>query len=135
MNAIVPQLQQRGASLIAMSAQTVHQNSLMADQHNLRFPLLSDAGSKVAKLFGLAYRVPEYQQEIYARAFVNLPFVNGDESWQLPIPATYIARINEADGISTPARQGKVICAFRNPDYTDRPEPGAILGLVAQLQP
>jgi len=135
MNAIVSQLQQRGASLIAISPQTVHQNSLMADQHQLRFPLLSDAGSKVAKLFGLAYRVPEYQQEIYARAFVNLPFVNGDESWQLPIPATYIARINEADGISTPARQGKVICAFRNPDYTDRPEPGAILGLVAQLQP
>lgn len=136
MNAIVPQLHQRGASLIAISPQTVHQNSLMADQHKLRFPLLSDAGSKVARLFGLAYRVPEYQQEIYARAFVNLPFVNGDQSWQLPIPATYIARINEAGGVKTPntARQGKVICAFRNPDYTDRPEPGAVLELIAQLQ-
>src|SRR3954470_12952685 len=63
---------------------------LMADQHRLRFPLLSDAGNKVAKQFGLAYRVPEYQQEIYQRAFVNLPFANGDNSWELPIPATYV---------------------------------------------
>jgi peroxiredoxin len=136
MNAIVPQLQQRGASLIAMSAQTVHQNSLMADQHNLRFPLLSDAGSKVAKLFGLAYRVPEYQQEIHGRAFVNLPFVNGDESWQLPIPATYIARIGKTASMNmqSTVRQGKVIYALPNPDYTDRPEPAALLELVAQLQ-
>ena len=136
MNAIVSQLQQRGASLIAISPQTVHQNFLMADQHQLRFPLLSDAGSKVAKLFGLAYRVPEYQQEIYARAFVNLPFVNGDESWQLPIPATYIARIGKTASMNmqSTVRQGKVIYAFPNPNYTDRPEPAALLELVAQLQ-
>ncbi len=90
MNAIYPQIKESGASLVAISPQTVHQSYLMADQHKLRFPLLSDAGSKVAHAFGLAYRVPEYQQEIYRRVFVNLPFVNGDESWQLPIPATYI---------------------------------------------
>ncbi len=133
MNAIVPQLQQRGASLIAISPQTIHQNSLMADQHKLRFPLLSDAGNKVAKVFGLAYRVPEYQQEIYARAFVNLPFVNGDDSWQLPIPATYIARISETNGVNThdTMRQGKVIYASPNPDYTDRPEPSALLDLLS----
>jgi peroxiredoxin len=116
MNAIYSQIKEAGASLVAISPQTVHHSYLMADQHKLRFPLLSDAGSKVAQAFALAYRVPEYQQEIYRRVFVNLPFVNGDESWQLPIPATYIL-----------GPDGTVLYASANPDYTDRPEPTEIL--------
>ncbi len=120
MNAIYPQIKEAGASLVAISPQTVHQSSLMADQHKLGFPLLSDAGSKVAQGFGLAYRVPDYQQEIYRRVFVNLPFVNGDEGWQLPIPATYIL-----------GRDGIVLFASANPDYTDRPEPSEILSVLS----
>ncbi len=120
MNAIYLQIRESGASLVAISPQTVHQSYLMADQHKLRFPLLNDAGNKVAHEFGLAYRVPDYQQEIYRRVFVNLPFVNGDDSWELPIPATYIL-----------ARDGTVPYASANPDYTERPEPEDILSLVS----
>jgi len=90
MNAILPQLREMGASLVGISPQTVHQNSLMADQHKLSFSLLSDTGNHLARQFGLVYLVPEYQREVYKRVFVNLPFVNGDASWELPIPATYI---------------------------------------------
>jgi peroxiredoxin len=136
MNAIYSQIQELGASLIAISPQTVHQTDLMADQHKLRFPLLSDAGSKVAQAFGLAYGVPEYQQEIYRRVFVNLPFVNRDDSWQLPIPAVYIldgqrhtggAPFDFAQGGSAP----HVLYASANPDYTDRTEPAEILTLLS----
>ena len=115
-NAIHPKLQEAGASLVAISPQNVHQSFLMADQHHLQFPLLSDAGNTIAKKFGLVYRVPEYQQEIYQRAFVNLPFVNGDSSWELPIPATYVLD-----------REGRILYAGANPDYTERPEPAEIL--------
>lgn len=107
---------------MAISPQTVHQSYLMADQHHLRFPLLSDAGNKIAKQFGLVYRVPEYQQEIYQRAFVNLPFANGSSSWELPIPATYVV-----DGDST------ILYAAANPDYTERPEPGEILHILSKM--
>jgi peroxiredoxin len=122
MNAIVPQLQELHASLVAISPQTVHQSYLMADQHKLHFPLLSDAGNKVAQQFGLVYRVPEYQQEIYRRVFVNLPFVNGEDSWDLPISATYLL-----DNDHT------VIYSAVSPDYTDRPEPSGIVQLLSQL--
>ncbi len=119
MNAICPQILELSASLIAISPQTVHQSSLMAGQHKPRFPLLSDAGSKVARAFGLAYRVPDYQQEVYRRVFVNLPFVNGDDGWELPIAATYIL-----------SHEGSVLYASANPDYTDRPEPGEIVSFL-----
>ncbi|MBZ5685414.1 MAG: AhpC/TSA family protein [Acidobacteriia bacterium] len=116
MNLIVPQLEQAGASLAAISPQTVKQSYFMHDQHKLRFPLLSDAGNKVARQFGLPYRVPAAQEAIYRRALVNLPFTNGDDSWELPIPATFIVD-----------RNGTVVYASANEDYTSRPEPIGVL--------
>jgi peroxiredoxin len=116
MNQILPAIQEAGASLAAISPQTVKQSFFMADQHRLRFPLLSDAANQVAHQFGLVYRVPEEQQAIYRRAFVNLPFTNGDESWELPIPATYILD-----------RDSVVLYRSANEDYTERPEPAEIV--------
>jgi peroxiredoxin len=116
MNLLLPQIEQAGASLVAISPQTVKQSFFMHDQHNLRFPLLSDPGNKVARQFALTYRVPPLQEAIYRRAFVNLPFTNGDESWELPIPATYILD-----------RDGTILYASANEDYTERPEPEDIL--------
>jgi peroxiredoxin len=116
MNRIVPEIEAAWASLVAISPQTVKQSFFMADQHRLRFALLSDAGNQVARQFGLVYRLPDEQQAIYRRAFVNLPFINGDESWELAIPATYILE-----------RDGTVLFASADEDYTERPEPAEIL--------
>ena len=56
------------------------------------------------------------QEAIYRRAFVNLPFTNGDDSWELPIPATFIIDCD-----------GTILFASANEDYTDRPEPSDII--------
>jgi peroxiredoxin len=125
MNLLLPQMEQAGASLVAISPQTVQQSFFMADQHKLRFPLLSDAANRVARQFELVYGVPDDQQAIYSRAFVNLPFANGDTSWELPIPATFIVD-----------RDGTILFAFADEDYTQRPEPQEILRrLSAGLRP
>ncbi len=116
MNLVVPFIEQAGAMLAAISPQTVKQSYFMRDQHKLRFPLLADAGNKIARQFGLTYRVPAVQEAVYRRAFVNLPFTNGYESWELPIPATYIID-----------RDGTILYASANEDYTERPEPSDIL--------
>jgi peroxiredoxin len=119
MNLILPEIEQAGATLVGISPQTVQQSFFMRDQHRLRFPLLSDGGNQVARQFGLTYRVPDGQRDVYRRAFVNLPFVNGDESWELPIPATYIID-----------RDGSVLFASANEDYTERPEPSEIVAAL-----
>ncbi len=130
MNAVLPELGKLRASLVAISPQTVHQSSLMSDQHKLAFPLLSDAGNRVAREFGLTYRVPDYQQEVYRRAFVNLPFINGYPEWELPIPATYILGRKPSGQAD---RSPEVLYAYSNPDYGERPEPADILAEVSQL--
>jgi len=119
MNLVLQQIEQAGSSLVAVSPQTVKQSFFMHDQHKLRFPLLSDAGNRVARQFGLTYRVPEPQETVYRRAFVNLPFTNGDDSWELAIPATYILD-----------RDASVLYATANEDYTERPEPSEIVGML-----
>lgn len=120
MNLVLPQIAAAGASLVAISPQTVKQSFFMADQHKLRFSLLSDSGNRVARQFGLVYRVPADQQAVYRRAFINLPFANGDDRWELPIPATYVI-----------GRDGRVLYKSADADYADRPEPADILSVLA----
>jgi peroxiredoxin len=120
MNQVVGQIRAGGATLVAISPQTVQQSFFMADQHRLQFPLLSDSGNRVARQFGLVYRVPEEQQAVYRRALVNLPFVNGDESWELPIAAVYVLD-----------RESTVLFSRANADYTERAEPADIAAIVA----
>ena len=122
MNLVLPEIDQAGTTLIAISPQTVQQSFFMRDQHKLRFPLLSDAGNNVARQFGLTYGVPDDQKAVYQRAFVNLPFVNGDDSWELPIPATYILE-----------RDGTVLYACADEEYTERPEPQDIVHFLTTL--
>ena len=116
MNRVLPEIEQAGAWLVAISPQTVKQAFFMADQHKLRFRLLSDAGNQGARQFGLVYRIPDDQEAIYRRSFINLPFTNGDESWELPIPATYILE-----------RDSTVLYVSANEDYSERPEPAEIV--------
>ena len=118
-NIALVQMARCGASFVAISPQTVKQSFFMHHQHKLCFHLLSDSGNKVARQFGLTYHVNDEQQAVYRRTFVNLPFANGDETWELPIPATYILD-----------RDRTVLYASGNEDYTERPEPDEIVGIL-----
>ena len=106
------QLRERGGLLVAIGPQTERQSDFMAGQHGLPFPVLSDPGNKIAEQFGLVYTVPEYHRAYYRSIMVNLPFVNGEDSWRLPLPATYVL-----------GRDRKVLFAEAHADFRVRPEP------------
>jgi peroxiredoxin len=122
MNYVAAEIVAAGASLIAVSPQTEKQSYFMHDQHKLAFPLLVDTRNHFARRFGLVYRVSDEQQALYRSTFVNLPFTNGDPSWELPIPATYVID-----------RDGTILFASANEDYTNRPEPLEILAVVESM--
>jgi peroxiredoxin len=122
MNYVAAQIEASGASLAAISPQTEKQAYFMHDQHKLAFPLLVDTHNEVARQFGLVYRASQEQQDLYRRTFVNLPLVNGDDSWTLPIPATYIID-----------RDGTILFVSANEDYTERPEPLEILSKLERI--
>ncbi len=117
--AALPQIEAAGARLVAISPQTAKHNSLTADQHKLRFPVLSDPGNLVARGFGLVYALPEAMRELYARSFVNLPFLNGDSSWELPMPAVFLV-----------ASDGTVLFSEASADFMRRTEPAMALATL-----
>jgi peroxiredoxin len=105
-------IRERGALMVAIGPQTERQSDFMAGQHGLPFPVLFDPGNKVAEQFGLVYNIPDYHRTYYRSILVNIPFVNGDESWRLPLPATYVI-----------AKGRKVVLAEAHADFRVRPEP------------
>ena len=105
-------MRERGVLLAAIAPQTRRQNDFLADQHRLPYPVLSDPACALADQFGLAYTVPEYLRAYYLSILINVPFVNGEPSWRLPLPATYVID-----------QDRKVLFAEAHADFRVRPEP------------
>eukprot|EP01040_Poterioochromonas_malhamensis_P023633 gene23633-29034_t len=86
----LPQVRALGAQLVAISPQTPDESLSTAEKNALAFPVLSDVGSETARSFGIAFDLADELRPIYARFGHALPDRNGDESWVLPIPATFV---------------------------------------------
>lgn len=124
--AAYPQVRERGALLVAISPQLPRQNDFTVQQHSLTFPVLSDAGCRVAEMFGVAYTVPERMRQHLRSIMINIPFVHGDQgeaTWRLPVPATFVLRPG-ADG------QATIAFAEAHADHRVRPDPADVLAML-----
>jgi peroxiredoxin len=119
---VLPEITRRSAKLVAVSPQTPDESLSTVEKNELAFSVLSDVGSATAKSFGIAYDLAEELRPIYARSGHALPQKNGDESWVLPIPATYVID-----------RDGTITLAFVDVDYRNRLEPAEILAALQSL--
>lgn len=82
------------ATVIAISPQTVRLNLEAAEKNGLEFKILSDQGNKVANQYGLVFTLQENIREIYKNIGADLALFNDDDSYTLPIPATYLINKN-----------------------------------------
>ena len=114
--------EERGASLVAISPQTPANSRKSQRQNELGFPILSDANSETAAAFGIRFALPDDLIALYKRFGNDLPAINADPSWVLPMPARYI--------IGT---DGVIAYAEVNPDYTRRPDPSELLPVLDRL--
>ena len=109
----------RGALLVAISPATSRQSDFAVQQHGLQFPLLRDERCDLAEKFGIAYTVSPEQQRQYSRTLVNIPFINGESSWRLPLPATFVV-----------SQSGEILYAAASADFRERPEPDEALATL-----
>jgi peroxiredoxin len=113
------QIREHEALMVAIGPQTERQSDFMAGHHGLPFPVLADPGNSLAEQFGLVHTVPEYLRDYYLSIMVNIPFVNGEKSWRLPLPATYVI-----------GKDRKVLFAEAHADFRVRPEPEEALAAL-----
>ena len=91
-----------------------------ADEDGIEFDVLLDLGLGIARDYGLTFQVHDDLRRLYIDTFgLDLVRFNGDESWQLPIPATFVVD-----------QGGTIVFASAYPEYTVRAEPSDILAAI-----
>lgn len=120
---ILPEMGALGARLVAISPQLPDGSLSTAQTNALTFDVLSDVGNAVAHRYGLVYALPEDLRDALRSNNKALPAINGDGSWELPVPATYVI-----------APDGHIALASIDVDYRKRLEPDAILAAVKSLR-
>lgn len=118
-NEVLPEIQALNGSVVAISPQTQPNSRKAVRNNQLSFPVLSDVNGEIAAAFGLRFRLPDYLIELYANLKNDLPLINDDPSWTLPMPARYVI-----------GQDGVVLYAEINPDYTQRPDPSELLPVL-----
>jgi peroxiredoxin len=120
--AALPEIQALGATLVAISPQTPDNSLSTAEKAELTFHVLSDAHNEVARAYGLVFKLSDGLQALQRMFGNEPPKFNGDDSWELPVPGTFVLD-----------RGGVVRLAGVDPDYTERVEPSAILAALRGL--
>lgn len=111
-----------GGQLIAVSPQTPNYSASVQEKNELNFHVLSDLHNKTAEKYNLKFKLPEYVYPIYRSLDISLETFNGDNSWELPVPATYV--IDKA---------GIIRFASAEADYKKRMEPSKVMHILQSL--
>lgn len=112
----------RGVTLVAMTPELPDFSLSTAEKNEIAFPVLTDRGNEVAKKLGIIYDQSSVR-DIHGQMGVNMKERNGDDSYEMPIPATLLVD-----------RSGTVRNIYMNPDYRTRIEPKLALEWIDALQ-
>ena len=112
----LPEITSAGASLVAITPELPDQTLTTVEKNQLQFEVLSDVDNNVARQFGLVFQLPAALRTVYQGFGIDLPKTQGNQDFELPIPATFVID-----------RDGKVVKALVDPDYTQRLEPEAVV--------
>jgi len=118
----LPEITDLGASLVAVSPEVPDKTLSTTEKNELSFEVLSDQGNRVARNFGLVFTLPDTLRPIYEKFGIDLAATNGDDSFELPVPATFVI-----DG------KGVVRHAFVDADYTQRLDPVEVVAALREI--
>ena len=94
----------------------------MKEKHEITFDVLSDRGNGVARQYGIVFRLDETLLTAYDKFGIDVAETNGDQSFELPIPATYVVNSDR-----------RISYAYLDVDHTVRMEPSDILAELKKL--
>jgi peroxiredoxin len=119
---IYPEIEQLGATLIALSPQ-VQDNSSRPGNGEPPFAILQDPECEIATRYRIAFTIPQQFRAAYLALGYPNSAKDGKKAWVLPIPATYVVD-----------RTGLVVLSYLDADYTTRLEPTEIIAALTHLR-
>ena len=121
--AIHGEIRSKGATLVAITPEIERFNSELTDHNQSAFQVVSDMDNGYALLLNLAFFVGEEKQRAMTAAGWDIAPFQGNSSWTLPIPATFVI-----------GQDGLVKARFIDPDYRRRMDTDAILDALTNVQ-
>ncbi|KAI0871590.1 AhpC-TSA-domain-containing protein [Hypoxylon argillaceum] len=118
----LPEFQSRGVTLVAISPELPNNNMTTTEKHALQFPVLTDLHNGLAKKLGIVYDQSS-AKDLHKSIGLDLNARNGDDTWELPIPATLLV---DKDGV---VRNTAI-----EPDYKRRLDPKQAVEWIDALQ-
>ncbi len=100
----------KGATLIAITPETMENVGKTIGKTKASFPIISDDNLAIMKMYRVNFQVDNATQEKYKKYGIDFMAANGSNGANLPVPATYVI-----------GKNGKVKYVFFNPDYRLRP--------------
>jgi peroxiredoxin len=88
---LLPELAQRGVTLIAISPQKPDDSLSMQEKNDLRFTVLSDPGNQIASALGVLTAPSEDARAAQHTLGIDLSDVNADGSYGIPMPTVVVA--------------------------------------------
>jgi peroxiredoxin len=119
---ILSEIERAGAQLVAVTPQKPDVSLSTIEKNALKFAVLTDNGNAFARALRITFELSGDLRALYERFGLDLPAQNPGAGWSLPIPATYVAD-----------RDGKIVLAYVERDYTTRLEPAAALAALTSL--
>lgn len=116
---VLPQLSDLNTSLVAISPELPDSSLTTTEKNELTFEVLSDVDNIYAKSLGLVFQLPEDLITLYNSFNLQLAKHNGNEDYELPMPATYVLNENY-----------EIIYSFVTEDYKERLDPEKILETI-----
>jgi peroxiredoxin len=117
---VLPQIEEKGAKLIAVSPEVPDNSLSTTEKNNLSFEVLSDVNNEVARALGLVFKMPEPLQELYKSSFgIDLEQSQQNTNQELPIAATYIIE-----------KDGTISYDFLHEDYKLRANPSEVIAAL-----
>lgn len=112
-----------GGQFIAISPDLPDQSLSLSEKRSLKYQILSDKDNLVAKQFHLVFKVDEDVIDIYNKKGFDLQKYQGNSSYELPMPATYIVDA-----------QGVIRFAYINELYVQRLEPAEAVEKLREIR-
>lgn len=118
----LPRIEAAGGTLIAVTPEAPGRASETVADNGLAFTVAVDVGNRFARTLGLVFALPDALRPLHRDIGIDLPALNGDDSHELPIPATYVL-----------ASSGRVAFAHVDADFTRRADPDDAVAVVERL--
>ena len=108
----------RGGARVASIMPETH-NFISQMDHHEAFPVLSDIDNGYALNLGLVIWLGEEVRQLYLEHGLHLEKYNGNDTWFLPIPATFVV-----------GTDGRIVDRYVDPDFRNRMEIANILAAL-----